>query len=378
MAAARTVLAESGADGLRSVSARPIGDHALLSDCRSAALVTSEGSVDWLCLPRFDSPAIFARLLDEDAGHWSIRTVGPADVSRSYVQETLVLETTFRATGGTAVVRDALALGRRERGHALGEASPGILLRQVTCTEGQVSLDIAYAPRPEFGLIHPLLSPVRGGLAAYGGAHVLRLSSPVELTVSGSTANGRFNLRASDRLGFALHVGPAWGSEPVRWRAGRVRRRLNDTIEGWRSWSRQHRGYVGPWQDEVAHSGRVLRGLTFAPTGAIVAAATTSLPERPGGTRNWDYRYTWVRDASFTCSSEDAPAFRPGRNRTPAEQGRERGFASRAKDRPRERVRCSVCVARTKRAHRAERESSRHSNSFACSTKPGRFRPGWC
>lgn len=124
MAAARTVLADSGADGLRSVSARPIGDHALLSDCRSAALVTSEGSVDWLCLPRFDSPAIFARLLDEDAGHWSIRTVGPADVSRSYVEETLVLETTFRATGGTAVVRDALALGRRERGHALGEASP--------------------------------------------------------------------------------------------------------------------------------------------------------------------------------------------------------------------------------------------------------------
>lgn len=111
-----------------------------------------------------------------------------------------------------------------------------------------MTLDIAYAPRPEFGLIHPLLTPVRGGLAAYGGAHVLRLSSPVELTVSGSTAHGRFTLRASDRLGFALHVGPAWGSEPVRWRAGRVRRRLNDTVEGWRSWSRQHRGYVGPWQ----------------------------------------------------------------------------------------------------------------------------------
>ncbi|MFI6728362.1 glycoside hydrolase family 15 protein [Streptomyces sp. R-74717] len=303
MAAAQTVLAEPGADGLRSVSARPIGDHALLSDCRSAALVTSEGSVDWLCLPRFDSPAIFARLLDEDAGHWSIRTAGPADVSRCYVEETLVLETTFRATGGTAVVRDALALGRRERGHALGEASPGILLRQVTCTEGHVTLDIAYAPRPEFGLIHPLLTPVRGGLAAYGGAHVLLLSSPVELMVSGSTAHGRFTLRAPDRLGFALHVGPAWGSEPVRWRAGRVRRRLNDTVEGWRSWSRQHRGYVGPWQNEVAHSGRVLRGLTFAPTGAIVAAATTSLPERPGGTRNWDYRYTWVRDASFTLQA---------------------------------------------------------------------------
>ncbi|MFE4337345.1 glycoside hydrolase family 15 protein, partial [Streptomyces sp. NPDC056831] len=285
------------------MSTRPIGDHALLSDCRSAALVTSDGSVDWLCLPRFDSPAIFARLLDENAGHWSIRPAGPTDVSRHYVEQTLVLETTFRTTGGTAVLRDALALGRRERGHALGTASPGTLLRQITCTEGQVPVEITYAPRPEFGLVHPLMSPVRGGLAAYGGAHVLLLSSPVDLAVSGSTAHGRITLRAPDRLGFALHIGPAWGSEPAPWRPRRIRRRLNDTAEGWRSWSRLHRGYVGPWQDEVGHSGRVLRALTFAPTGAIVAAATTSLPERVGGTRNWDYRYTWVRDASFTLQA---------------------------------------------------------------------------
>ncbi|MFE5091949.1 glycoside hydrolase family 15 protein [Streptomyces sp. NPDC056638] len=285
------------------MSTRPIGDHALLSDCRSAALVTSDGSVDWLCLPRFDSPAIFARLLDENAGHWSIRPAGPADVSRRYVEQTLVLETTFRTTGGTAVLRDALALGRRERGHALGTASPGTLLRQITCTEGQVPVEITYAPRPEFGLVHPLLSTVRGGLAAYGGAHVLLLSSPVDLAVSGSTAHGRITLRAPDRLGFALHIGPAWGSEPAPWRPRRIRRRLNDTAEGWRSWSRLHRGYVGPWQDQVGHSGRVLRALTFAPTGAIVAAATTSLPERVGGTRNWDYRYTWVRDASFTLQA---------------------------------------------------------------------------
>ncbi|MGW2651601.1 glycoside hydrolase family 15 protein [Streptomyces sp. NPDC001393] len=285
------------------MSGRPIGDHALLSDCRSAALVTSDGSVDWLCLPRFDSPALFARLLDEDAGHWSIRPTGPADVSRRYLEETLVLETTFRTTGGTAVLRDALALGRRERGHALGTASPGMLLRQITCTEGRVPVEITYAPRPEFGLIHPLLAPARGGLVAYGGAHVLLLSTPIDLRVSGSTAHGQITLRASDRLGFALQVGPAWGTEPTCWRAGRIRRRLNDTAEGWRSWSRLHRGYVGPWQDEVGHSGRVLRALTFAPTGAIVAAATTSLPECVGGTRNWDYRYTWVRDASFTLQA---------------------------------------------------------------------------
>lgn len=297
------------------MSARPIGDHALLSDCRSAALVTSDGSVDWLCLPRFDSPAIFARLLDEDAGHWSIRPIGQIDISRRYVEDTLVLETTFRTTAGTAVLRDALALGRRERGHALGTSSPGTLLRQITCTEGRVDIEIAYAPRPEFGLVHPLLSAVRGGLAAYGGAHVLLLSSPVDLQVSGSTAHGRIPLSAGHRLAFALHVGPAWEKESAGWRAGRIRRRMSDTIEAWRSWSKLHRGYVGPWQDEVGHSGRVLRALTFAPTGAIVAAATTSLPEKTGGMRNWDYRYTWVRDASFTLQALATAACEKEKNR---------------------------------------------------------------
>ncbi|WP_275466491.1 glycoside hydrolase family 15 protein [Streptomyces noursei] len=297
------------------MSTRPIGDHALLSDCRSAALVTSDGSVDWLCLPRFDSPAIFARLLDEDAGHWSICPTGPVDTSRRYLKDTLVLETVFRAPGGTAVLRDALALGRRERGHALGTASPGTLLRQITCTEGRVDIEIAYAPRPEFGLVHPLLSAVRGGLAAYGGAHVLLLSSPVDLRASGSTAHGRIPLSAGHRLGFALHVVPAWERQSVGWRPGRIRHRMADTVEGWRSWSKLHRGYVGPWQDEVGHSGRVLRALTFAPTGAIVAAATTSLPEKAGGMRNWDYRYTWVRDASFTLQALATAACEKEKNR---------------------------------------------------------------
>ncbi|MFL4909829.1 glycoside hydrolase family 15 protein [Streptomyces sp. MMS24-I2-30] len=297
------------------MSARPISDHALLSDCRSAALVTTDGSVDWLCLPRFDSPAIFARLLDEDAGHWVIRPADVGDISRRYVEDTLVLETTFRTATGTAVLRDALALGRRERGHALGTASPGTLLRQITCTEGQVDIEITYAPRPEFGLVHPLLSAVRGGLVAYGGAHVLLLSSPVELRVSGSTAYGRIPLAAGRRLGFALHVGPMWETAPVSWRAGRIRRRMSDTVEGWRSWSKLHRGYAGPWQDEVGHSGRVLRALTYAPTGAIVAAATTSLPETVGGKRNWDYRYTWVRDASFTLQALATAACEKEKNR---------------------------------------------------------------
>ncbi|MEV0405043.1 glycoside hydrolase family 15 protein [Actinoallomurus sp. NPDC050550] len=285
------------------MSTRPINDHGLLSDCRSAALVTSDGSVDWLCSPRFDSPATFARLLDEDAGHWSIRPRGPARVTRRYLEDTLVLETTFHTRGGTLVLVDALALGDRERGHRLGVSSPGVLLREAICVQGRVALDVTYAPRPEFGLVHPLLESRPGALVARGGAQVLTLSTPIDLRVSGSIAHGTVTLRAGERLGMALHARPCWEEEPECWSPRAVHRRIMDTIAGWRSWSRLHADYHGPWQNEVGHSGRVLRALTFAPTGAIVAAATTSLPERIGGERNWDYRYTWIRDASLTVQA---------------------------------------------------------------------------
>ncbi|MFG2405534.1 glycoside hydrolase family 15 protein [Streptomyces brevispora] len=300
------------------MSTRPIGDYALLSDCRSAALISTEGSLDWLCLPRFDSPAVFGRLLDEEAGHWSIRPTGPSEAVRRYVPETLVLETTFRTSTGTVVLLDALAMGHRERGHALGASSPGVLLRQLTCTSGSVAVETSFAPRPEFGLIHPVMSVVRGGISAYGGSQRLILSTPFPLRIDGSTAHGETELRAGDRLGFALSSLSVWGDEkPDPWRGGRIRRRLGDTIKGWRSWTQIHQGYRGPWQNEVSHSGRVLQALTFTPTGAIVAAATTSLPESIGADRNWDYRYTWVRDASLTlqalstsaCEKEKAAYF---------------------------------------------------------------------
>lgn len=301
----------------RPLSARPIGDYAMLSDCRSAALVTSDGSVDWLCLPRFDSPALFARLLDEEAGNWTIRPACPAEVTRRYVEDTLVLETTFRTRVGTVVLLDALALGRGERGHALGTSSPGLLLRRLACTEGQVPVEIVYAPRPEFGLVRPLMQPVRGGLIARGGADVLTLSSPVEFRTSGSIADAALTLRAGQNVGLALQTGPTWAPDPPRRTSWAVARRLRDTVAGWRSWSRGHADYEGPWRRQVNHSGRVLRAMTYAPTGAIVAAATTSLPEHIGGQRNWDYRYTWVRDASFTlhalntatCEEEETAFF---------------------------------------------------------------------
>jgi GH15 family glucan-1,4-alpha-glucosidase len=281
----------------------PIGDYALLSDCRSAALVSRDGSVDWLCFPRFDGPSVFCRLLDPAAGHFAVRPAGEFRASRRYVDQTMVLETTFTTAAGTAVLTDALAVGRNERGHDLGARSPSMLLRRLTCTGGEIEVEVSFAPRPEYGLVHPTLVPVPGGLAARGGAGQLLLSSPVSFGVDGATATARLRLSAGQGTVFALGYVPA--GEPSRspWTAEEITGRLDDTVEGWRSWSAIHQNYEGPWRELVRHSGRVLQALTFAPTGAIVAAPTTSLPETVGGGRNWDYRYTWVRDASLTVEA---------------------------------------------------------------------------
>jgi alpha,alpha-trehalase len=281
----------------------PVGDYALLSDCRSAALVSRAGSVDWLCFPRFDGPAVFARLLDPACGHFAIRPAGEFTASRAYVDPTMVLETTFRTATGTVVLTDAMAVGRNERGHALGAASPGVLLRRLACTDGEMDIEVSYAPRPEFGLIHPILEEVPGAVAARGGAGRLLLSAPSGLRVEGATATAREHLTAGQSVSFALQHALAWEPQPSAWDSGEISDRLADTVEAWRSWSVIHQAYEGPWRDLVHHSGRVLQALTFAPTGAIVAAPTTSLPETVGGERNWDYRYTWVRDACFTMEA---------------------------------------------------------------------------
>jgi alpha,alpha-trehalase len=284
------------------MSGLPIADYALLSDCRSAALVSRAGSVDWLCFPRFDGPAVFARILDQDAGHFAVG-VPEATATRRYVDQTMALETTFQSATGTAVLMDAMAVGRNERGHDLGAGSPGILLRRMVCTGGEVEVDVAYAPRPEYGLIHPILEAVPGGLAARGGADRLLLSAPVDFAVDGATATAHLTLRAGETAGFALHHGRIWDSALAAWDQDEIAVRLADTMDGWRSWSALHQAYEGPWRELVHHSGRVLQALTFQPTGAIVAAPTTSLPESVGGERNWDYRYTWVRDASLTMEA---------------------------------------------------------------------------
>jgi GH15 family glucan-1,4-alpha-glucosidase len=285
------------------MSTLPIGDYALLSDCRSAALVSRAGSVDWLCFPRFDAPSVFARILDQDGGHFSIRPAGVFQASRAYLDQTMVLETVFRTSAGTAVLTDAMTVGRNDRGHNLVAGSPRALLRRLECTDGQVEVRIEYAPRPEYGLIHPIMEAVPGGLAARGGADRLLLCAPVDFSIDGATATASLRLAAGQTAGFALHHGRMWEPLLAACDADEIAARLDDTVKGWRSWSAMHQSYEGPWRDLVHHSGLVLQALTFEPTGAIVAAPTTSLPETVGGERNWDYRYTWVRDASLTMEA---------------------------------------------------------------------------
>jgi alpha,alpha-trehalase len=274
------------------MSRQPIAEYALLSDCRSAALVHRSGSVDWLCFPRYDSPSVFGRLLDERAGHWSIGVPGATAIRRRYLDGTLVLETTYETPTGRLTLTEALASGANERDHQLAVQSPHALLRRAECTVGSAELEMEYAPRPDYGRGRP--DP--------NGDSDLVFSSPVPHAADDGTARARVRLQAGESRAFALQYQPDGGREAY-WTEQEIAERLRETIAAWQSWSSHHQRYDGPWPELVKGSGVVLQGLTYQPTGAIVAAATTSLPEVAGGERNWDYRYTWVRDASLTLEA---------------------------------------------------------------------------
>jgi len=286
------------------VSNVPIADHALLSDCHSAAMVTRTGSIDWLCFPRFDSPAVFARLLDDEAGHWLVTPDDVLDVTRSYLGSSLVLRTVFTTAHGLVQLTDGLVVGGGERHHDLGIASPHLLVRHVACLEGTVTVCVEYRPRPEYGLVAPSLRADGDGvIVSHGGPDRLTLWSSHQLDVMKSEVVAAVSMKAGETLDFALGWSRAWEASPVLDAGFAAAARLEDTVAAWDSWAQQHQRYDGPWAKEVRFAGVVLQGLTFKPSAAIVAAATTSLPEARGGERNWDYRYTWVRDASMTLDA---------------------------------------------------------------------------
>jgi GH15 family glucan-1,4-alpha-glucosidase len=282
---------------------RPIADYGLLADCNSAALVDRDGSIAWLCLPRYDSPAVFAQILDPEGGHWQIKPHGVYRRERRYLPGTVVIETTFATETGSVKLTDAMAFADGQRHHELGLGAPHLLLRLVEGLVGEVELRYELAPRPEYGLVKPLFRKTEAGARTFGGPNQVVISCPVETEIEESTMAGTFTVSAGDRVGFALQWAPPEGPAPEPVTPQKVAERLQDTIEAWRSWEAEHDIYHGPHRELVRLSSRVLKGLTYRPTGAIVAAATTSLPETVGGERNWDYRYAWIRDASLTLEA---------------------------------------------------------------------------
>jgi alpha,alpha-trehalase len=284
-------------------ASRPIADYGLLADCNSAALVDRDGSISWLCLPRYDSPAVFARILDPQAGHWQIKPSAVYRTERRYLPGTLVIETTFSTETGRAKLIDAMAFADGQRRHELGLGAPHLLVRLVEGVVGEVELALELAPRPEYGLVRPLFRATESGGRTFGGPNQVVVSSGVATVIEDSTMTASFAVAAGERVGFALQWAPPEGPAPEPFDPGRVAARIQDTVGAWRSWEAEHDVYAGPHRELVRLSSRVLKGLTYRPTGAIVAAPTSSLPETVGGERNWDYRYAWIRDASLTLEA---------------------------------------------------------------------------
>lgn len=278
-----------------------IGDYGFLSDCHSAALIGRAGSVDWWCVPRFDSASVFGRLLGPEAGHWSLRPTAVFEVERRYVADSLVLQTVFRTANGEVTVTDALGLEFGARGHSIGLRSPHVLLRCVAGSQGTVEMATEFAPRMEYGLTVPHFQASADGVLARGGPVRLDLSGTVTLSPSAGRATGRFTVHAGEQVEFRLAFMPSSAESGATDQGERPT--VEDTIAGWNSWAQLHDGYKGRHQAAVRRSSLVLQGLTFQPTGAVVAAATTSLPEKLGEDLNFDYRYAWLRDLSLTIRS---------------------------------------------------------------------------
>jgi GH15 family glucan-1,4-alpha-glucosidase len=268
-----------------------IEDYALIGDCKTAALVGRDGSIDWLCWPRFDSPACFAALLGTaDHGRWRIAPSEPAvDVSRHYHAGTLVLETEFKTQTGKASVIDFMPFGDGAE-----------LVRMVVGRSGRVEFRTEIVVRFNYGATVPWVSRLEDGtINAIAGPERLVLRTPVALYGEDLKTMGEFAVEAGEVVPFVVSYGsssqiPPPAIDPVE--------ALARTEAAWRQWSDRCPD-VEPWSQAVKRSLITLKALTYAPTGGIVAAATTSLPERLGGVRNWDYRYCWLRDATFTLQA---------------------------------------------------------------------------
>ena len=263
----------------------------MIGDCHTAALVSKHGSIDWLCLPHFDSPACFAALIGTpENGHWSISPVEPiAAVRRRYREGSLILETEFETESGSATLIDCMVLR---------EEMPE-LFRVVVGTRGQIRMELELVLRFDYGSVVPWVRRIEGGISAIAGPDMIRLRSDVELLGENMKTGADFTVAKGQKVSFNLTWYPSNQDEPATLTVDQA---IQKTEKWWREWSGRCT-YQGKWRDAVLRSLITLKGLTFLPTGGIVAAPTTSLPELIGGVRNWDYRFCWVRDATLTLQA---------------------------------------------------------------------------
>lgn len=281
-----------------------IEDYALIGDCQTAALVGNDGSIDWLCLPRFDSPACFASLVGSpDNGHWRIAPKTARRTQRRYRGDTLVLETEIETDGGSCCITDFMDVA----------ATCPTLVRIVTGMRGKVELDMSLVIRFDYGRLVPWVSRRGDCLVAVAGPHLLSFHAPVAHRGEGLTTVASFTAHAGEEIPFVLSYGISYRRLPPVIEAKAA---LAKTEDWWHAWV-GHCSYEGPWRAQVVRSLITLKALTHSETGGIIAAPTTSLPEKVGGERNWDYRYCWLRDATFTLLSlmragyrEEADAWR--------------------------------------------------------------------
>ncbi len=289
----------------------PIADYGFLSDCHTCALVASDGSIEWMCLPHFDSPSVFGAMLDRGAGSWRVGPYGlyvPA--GRRYIPGTNVIETTWMTPQGWLRVLEALTIGPwHDNKHGSSHTRPPtdydadhLLVRLIECVQGQVQVEIVAEPMLDYGAVPAAWTVVKSGqdgtCAIDTGDETIkfRMYSDIRMGVEGNRIHGRHTLNEGEKRFCALSWTEALGGPHT---VAEAEEHLELTAHYWRSWMAEGTYPDHPWRMQLQRSALALKGLTFMPTGALVAAATTSLPETPGGERNWDYRYCWMRDATF-------------------------------------------------------------------------------
>jgi GH15 family glucan-1,4-alpha-glucosidase len=290
----------------------PIADYAFLSDCHTGALIAPDGAVDWLCVPSFDSPSVFGTLLDRQAGYFRLGPFGiNHPTARVYEPGSNVLSTTWKTPSGWIVVRDALTMGPREGEDQVtphtrppaDDDADHLLVRSVRCLEGTVEIDLVCEPAFDYGRTPAewtLANGSRHTAEASGAGQTIRLQTDLGLGIEGNRVRARHVLSAGQEAYCALSWAEGLAVPADVADAGR---RLDATQRFWRAWLGRARMPDHRWRDPIQRSALTIKGLTYMPTGATVAALTTSLPETPGGERNWDYRYTWMRDTTFTLQA---------------------------------------------------------------------------